>query len=398
MKHHTKLVFFSLLIVLGFSCVDEPEGVSWQVNIHLVESEGVDVKELEGASVTLLNLQKSAKKESKCDAFGKVIFHNVEPGFYAITASHRFNKNARTYSLNGNKEIEVFESLRDTIALRLSSQTVFVIKELYYAGCTTDSGSKYNADQFIEIYNNTAEKQYADGLSIIEHGSYADGENPWQDIKDSVVVKTIFTVPGGGADVPVDAGKGIVIAQNGINHRSDALGNPNSPVDLGNADFEFFLLDDKLNDIDAAGVANLEEDFMAFRGNDFVMFTRGGSAMALAKLPGLNQEERKTQLDKWSIRKVSVSGSTSSSFVKIPNALILDAVEVIRSEDYAAYKRFPVELDAGYTYLSSGSGSGLSIRRKIDSISAGRIIYLDTDNSTIDFLTDVEPKPGVYEE
>ena len=55
----------------------------------------------------------------------------------------------------------------------------FVIKEFYYSGCLTPAGNNYTDDQFIEIYNNSADTLYADSLLIVEHESYGYEPNYW---------------------------------------------------------------------------------------------------------------------------------------------------------------------------------------------------------------------------
>jgi hypothetical protein len=310
---------------------------------------------------------------------------------------HSISSGGIIYYYNGVKTIQVFETVSDTIQVAESSSGAFIVKEFYYSGSLTPGGKSYSSDQYIEIFNNTSSVQYADGLSVLEHESYANGDNFWKDIKDTIVVKMIWTIPGNGKQVPVEPGKSIILAQDGINHKDDPNGNPLSPVNLGNADFEFYVYSSENKDLDSPTVSNLIEDLFVFRGNDVVFHVNGGSAIALAKIPGETLAERTTYLNKNLITKEGVSGTGFRHYIKIANQYVLDAVEVTWDEAHAIYKRFPAELDAGYTYVPSGSKSGKCIRRKAKEVNNGRVIYRDTNNSTEDFLKDVDPKPKIYE-
>lgn len=391
------LVVISLLFLLG-SCLKEPDYHSYTLN--LVVDFGADFPQdhKEGAKVTLFNQLKSYTYEAEADDNGGVLFSSIEPGFYSVSISHDYRSGIITYQYNGLKNIEVFDNKTDSVKVKKSIFGTFVIKEIYFSGSTTPAGKIYYADQYLEIFNNTPEIQYADGISVLIHEASNAGTNPWENIKDSIVAEIIWTIPGNGMQVPVEPGRSIVIAQDGINHRDDPNGNPLSPVNLGDADFEFYAYKPKTPDIDSPLVPNLIEDYS---GNEIIKeityVVGGGSAIAIAKIPGNTDEERKAYIKRNLIAKPSSSGSNTTFFAKVANKYLIDAVETVKDEAHAIYKRFPPELDAGYTYVAAGSRSGKCVRRKIKEISGGRVIYQDTNNSTNDFLKDVDPKPKIYE-
>lgn len=392
-----KILAIILLAFLLGSCIKEPDIHSYQVNLVIDFGADFPQEQKGGAKVTLFNQQKNYTFEAKTDPDGKIQFASVEPGFYSVTVSHSFSSEGRMYHYNGLKNIEVFDNKSDLIKVNGTGTSAFVIKEIYYSGSTTPAGKPYSPDQYLEIFNNTPEIQYADGVSVLEHESYGTGQNYWVNIKDTIVLKMIWTVPGDGKQVPVLPGRSIVLARTGINHRDDPNGNPQSPVNLGNADFEFYVAKQPETDINSPTVPNLVEDLFVYRGNDVSFHVKGGSAFAIAKIPGKTNEERKAYIRKNMVAKTSSSGSSTTYFAKVANRHVLDAVEVVLDEAHAIYKRFPPGLDAGYTYILSGSGSGKCIRRKIKEVTGGRVVYQDTDNSTEDFLKDVDPKPKVYE-
>jgi len=383
-------------LILG-SCLKEPDFHSYKVDLMVYFGKKFPEEQKAGVKVVLFNQAKAYKVEAVTDQQGKVQFSLVEPGFYSITVSHSYSSEFQTYYYNGLKNINVFGNITDSVKVNGSSTSAFVIKEIYYSGSTTLAGKPYSADQYLEIFNNTSEIKYADGISVLEHESYGAGENFWANIKDTIVAKMIWTIPGNGNEVPVLPGKSIVLARDGINHRDDPNGNPLSPVNLGNADFEFYVDEEKKRDIDFPDVSNLEEDLFVFRAADVTFHVAGGSAFAIAKIPGQTSGERKTYLNKNLVLKATATGSNTNYYAKIANENILDAVEVVQDEARSIYKRFPPELDAGYIYMKSGSGSGKCIRRKIKEMTDGRVIYQDTNNSSEDFLKDVDPRPKIYE-
>lgn len=391
-----KLFFIISLFFLMVSCLKEPEYKGFQLKIVVDFGADFPPAMRAGAKVSLFNQTKSYAQEAYTNEAGQVQFPEVEPGFYSVSVSHSYSDKSETHTMTGLKVLAIKSSVSDTIHLYNGTSGPFLIREFYYNGSTTPAGKPYSADQYIEIVNNSNQIQFADGISVLEHESYGIGPNMWEDIKDTIVVQMIWTIPGNGTEVPVAPGKSIVLARNGINHRSDPNGNPLSPVDLGNADFEFYVFKQPEKDLDSPGVSNLEEDLFVKRGNDVTFHVKGGSAIAIARVPGGSESDRKAYIARNLILKVSSSGSSSSYYAKIANQYVMDAVEVVLDEAHAVYKRFPSVLDAGYIYNLSGSGSGKCIRRKTSTYIGDRPVYQDTNNSSEDFLQDVNPEPQTY--
>jgi hypothetical protein len=78
----------------------------------------------------------------------------------------------------------------------------------------------------------------------------------------------------------------------------------------------------------------------------------------------------------------------------VPWSWIIDGVENARLDDDGVFKRLKPSIDIGYIQFR-GSYEGVSIRRKVKEVINGRIVYQDTNNSSEDFLTNLEPNPGV---
>lgn len=386
------LLFMALFLA---SCMErEPDYHIYTLDLVADFRDDIPSEYKAGAKVVLDNLTKNYSFTAFTNDSGEVHFDMLEPGFYSATVVHSFSYAGSAYFVNGLKLLDVFSSISDSLELVTSQTNAFIIKQYYYSACLTPAGNQYTSDQFVEIYNNSALTQYADGISLIEHESYSLEENYWTFLEDTIVARMIWTIPGDGDDYPMEPGQSIVIARDAINHQDDSLGNPLCPVNLEDAEFEFWVDHTSGDDLDAPKSDNMIENLFTFRGTDVVFHTRGGSAIALALIPG-TQEEKQTFVDNHQILKVT---SSTRYYGKVPNEYILDAVEVTWDEAHAIYKRFPLELDAGYTYVAAGSKSGLCVRRKVQEIVDGRYIYQDTNNSTEDFLKDVVPKPWVNEE
>ena len=390
----TQIPFLVLIVALLGSCVNsEPDFNAHSLQVVVGFDEEIPEEYRGGAKVVLTNLSKSYALTNYTSDSGDVHFSEIEPGFYSITVGHSFSHLGTAYILNGLKQVDVFSSMVDSVETVSSETNAFVIKQYYYSACLTPAGNQYSSDQFVEIHNNSELLQYADGLSVVEHESYAIEENYWKFLEDTIVARMIMTIPGNGTDYPVLPGESVVIARDGINHQDELLGNPLCPVNLEHADFEFWVESETGGDLDAPFVDNMVENLFTFRGSDVVYHTRGGSAIAIALFPG-TQEERQEFIDNNQILKIT---SSTRYYGKVPNAYILDAVEVTWDEAHAIYKRFPLQLDAGYTYVAAGSRSGLCVRRKVKEVVDGRYIYQDTNNSTEDFEKDVVPKPWTNE-
>ncbi len=377
------------------SCI-EPVPDSNSYTVHLLADYDEDVPEefKDGAKVVFSNLTKNYSFTAYTSDSGDVTFEQIEPGFYSATIVHSFSNEGNVYHLNGYGLVDVFDTVEDSVEVVTSKTTAWVIKQYYYSACLTPAGKQYSDDQFVEIHNNSEMIQYADGISIVEHESYSLEENYWKFLEDSAIVaRMIMTIPGDGDDYPVQAGESVVIARDGINHQDPIYGNPLCPVNLEDAEFEFYIFRETGGDMDALGADNMVENLFTFRGSDVVFHTRGGSAIAIAMIPG-TQEEKQEFVDNHQIQKIT---SSDRYYGIVPNDYILDAVEVTWDEEHAIYKRLPLELDAGYTYVDAGSRSGLCVRRKVDTIIDGRYIYKDTNNSIEDFLKDVVPKPWINE-
>lgn len=393
-----KIVSYILALLCLVSCTDKLEPAfqeySLELKLSIPQNALEEIDSLSPIDVTFYNTNKDYSFTKTSDDEGMLSLDALESGIYNLQVSQDFPEEGLTVILNGDTTINLVENIKDSLQLKAvfvqEAGAGFVIKECYYGGSTTIFQKKYITDQFIDIYNNGTDTLSTEKLLLVELSSYGTGPNYWSHIQeDSIVVKTIWAFPNDIENNTVAPGQGIVIACDAMAHKSDSIyGNPNSPVDLDNADFEFWSDKSESGDIDFQA-PNMVDKLWTYKANEFNLHTRGGSAIALVMIP--------TDCDDYIQNNLVTEGTATSSsryFCKIPNEWVIDAVECIQKDKI--YKRFDESLDAGYTYLEA-SYKGLSVRRQVKRTINGRTIYKDTNNSRVDFIRDASPQPGLYE-
>jgi hypothetical protein len=349
-----------------------------------------------GARVILTSTERGSADTLITGPGGTVSFPRVVPGTYTLSASRELTANetqeltgqATALTLNALRPAEPFLARPATPpVLQLDGSRVgdLVIKEVYYTGSGTPTGGNYFSDQFVEIYNNATDTVFLDGLLIGDVFGNSGQINPnslptpYQSDASSVYVSSIWQIPGSGTQHPLAPGASVLIAQDGINHRSDPNGNPASPVNLGNAEWETFNLRDDGRDLDAPGVPNLTR--IVHRGGFDWLITVFGPGVVIFRAP-----------DVAALDTVLAPGSTSTFRTRVPNALVIDAFEALQNGGSGAYKRIPAALDAGFVF-APGTYTSSSARRRVARLVNGRPVLQDTNNSTSDFEIITPPTP-----
>src|SRR5574344_2442098 len=181
---------------------------------------------------------------------------------------------------------------------------------------------------------------------------------------------SVWQVPGDGNDYPVKPGESIIIAQGAQNHH--AL-RPASPVDLSGAEFETFIVNQTVNPDNPNSInMDLRVDFNVF-GTQWLVTVFGGAYAIF--IP-----EETIDNTTW----VTPKGSSSKA-KEVLIETVIDAVEIVNNATKITQKRMPTSLDAGATYTGA-TYTGKSVSRKIKStMPDGRIVYMDTNNSSEDF-------------
>lgn len=332
---------------------------------------------------------------------------NLEDGIYTISVSGEVETQTtvkKEKDTEGNSFVKVYkvQGLKENVSVTdgnvnlelevylVNPQSSWVFKELYFTGSRTPEGRSYYKDKYFELYNNSDEVLYADGLSLCEsdHITAFDVNKHANLMDEFAVVATIYTIPGAGQDYPVQPGKSIVLADAGINHQEV---NVNS-FDLTIADFEWY--DNHRLDVDVPEVPNLVRNF-SYSKTIWVPHNRGFKSYLIFR----SEVKMEQYLEDYKLVYPNASGTADLTRYKVPNEWVLDAVECSTPSDYAS-KAWSPQLDA--SFINCGDGDevryGKCVRRKVEKTTEdGRIIYKDYNNSADDFYSTVVPQPGVIQ-
>lgn len=329
---------------------------------------------------------------------------DVVPGIYTISVSgYAYDTEGTEYFVNGNQVNKaLFDGVNSVdVTLKGLKVSPLVFKEIYFCGSKPPTGFSYFRDQFYEIYNNSNEVQYLDGVYFAQlYPTNATRTLPIWDggIDDNVCyAERIWRFPGTGTQYPLQPGESVVVAQFAANHQLDIY-NPNSPVDCSHAEFEFYPFNNRLPDMPAINMEHYFYDGKAETGGLYQFLTPVfGGAFTIFRVPeGSDWDPVNNAL--YQAHEVNKSAIKA----KIPISYVLDAVECINNESYSDAKRVPAVLDAGMTWIGS-TYVGLSVARKVLTEDGepvkrenGAIILQDTNNSTDDFERGLQPQIRRY--
>ncbi len=274
----------------------------------------------------------------------------------------------------------------------------FVISEILFSGTQTPEGKQYSGgDKYIEIYNNSSEVLYADGLCIAETAfntaMYLNQLDP-DNRASKTAVSSVYRIPGNGTDYPVQPGETLLICDIAIDHRT---ANSNS-FDLSAADFEWY--DDHEYDVDVPEVTNMVK-MVSTSASIWSLHNRGFKSYVLFKLDNVTPEQFAINNAYHYDYKLIFGGSEydmDADAWEVSNDIIIDAVECSTPSDYE-WKALNPSLDLTWTHSGDGDDSryGKSVKRKVSYTENGRVVLLDTNDSAFDFIATAEPSPGNVE-
>lgn len=384
-----------LLVLIQFliwSCNDDDEVKPVSVRVKVSYPGDYLVPAAAGIEVKLASTTGGPEYTGSSSASGEILFSSVIPGTYSLTATQTLDatqalavtgKFNEAITLNGQATVNVLGGIPDQLFEQEISGVPagnLIFKEVSYTGVP----DFYFSDQFIEIYNNTGEVIFLDGLCIADvYGvsgqiNPSSAPTPFQSDANNVYASSVWQVPGTGQDHPLQPGQSVIIAQDGINHTEQ---NENTTVDLSNADWETYNERDDNMDVDSPSVPNLTR----------LYFTGGFDWLVPVFGPGL-VIFRTDNFE--SLEQVPVPGLDGfPPRIKIPNSLVIDAFEGLRDSESGTFKRIPAPLDAGFVFASN-TYTGESFRRKLAITVEGRKILQDTNNSSNDFEKLTTPAPG----
>ena len=390
MKHLKQFLAVALGLVLLNACKkDDNNGIPTEplsVTFHLQAPDKVAITQYATLTLTLTELNKNEKVEK--------VYHNVSSsdfklelsaGSYEVRATGSVNYTQSGTTAMGEvagfvSKIDILTATTYTVPLSLkitpSGEGDFIIEEIFFAGTATPEGKQYFGDQYIKLYNPTNKVLYADGLVLADSEFLTVTKIDYTPniMAEAFTAGSMVQIPGTGTQYPVQPGKSIVIAEQGINHKEN---NPNS-IDLSKADFENFY-PPRVKDVDGVGVTNN----INLHGI-FIFNNRGNRSYVIARFP----EGTATATLQYDYEYKVGTKLMQRQALKIPNNWIVDAVNLSTKTGFE-WIVTSSSLDSGWAYVANDekdtSRYGKSVRRKVLSEKNGKLIFKDTNNSTDDF-------------
>lgn len=393
--------------------------------------------------VTLTNINTGDIYTATSNESGMAYLESMMPGTYNISASRTLSS-TEFFDLFGytpNTSEVIFNAAQGQVivnanvtATQLTLKTArigdLVIKQIYYAGSHTTQGASLR-DQFVEIYNNSDQIIYADGLYLAQlYGknnqtvadfTLANGQFDWNKSigmpltstnanTDFVYSDYVIQIPGNGTQYPILPGQSLVIAQNAQNHQSPLVNNEGNPisianpaltVDLSQSDFEVYLGDwavsvgkDIYNlDIQNPGVPDVNIAYWGregyYSGNkDFIIDNPGRDSFVIFRADNFETYSN------YSDPSVTTIENNTKFFLQIPTDVILDGVDLQHfNTNSQRPKMLPSDIDASQINCDAAFNSQSVIRKTKATLTNGRIVLEDTNNSASDFVKLAKANP-----
>ncbi len=415
MKNKLKVLLSATLmsiIALAFVACDDDdvELASLYVTVDVADSfSGLSVSDI---YVYVTNTVDGGVDSALTDASGIATFLDKAPGTYNVSATMEltaeeagvasgYYEEMTLNAVENNVELLGGFEQETTITLDGEASSSLVIKEFYYSGANDPTYSILFKDQFVEIYNNSDEVVYADGLYIANlapstSGSDANDVPLGLDLTEYVYAQKVLRVPGNGTENPIQPGESIVICLNAVDYTNGGA-NADISVDLSNADFETYAVDwlESLGrtgnawfDLDNVDVPNMECIYLNIENYGWFNFTTEGASVAIFRNDNFTVE---TVVDPRVETPVY-----SSYMVKVAVDDIIDGIDMMANAETGDFKRLPSSIDAGFNYVEGSSYTSQSVRRKVAKEVDGRKILQDTNNSTNDFEVIDLATPGSF--
>ncbi len=349
-----------------------------------------------GLTIKLTDPSSGLQFTGTTDATGTAIIKVAHGSYIATTEFKQTESGGVIFIFNGTTErLRVTpldpKTISANLNLNVSKTGQIVIKEFYYGGCLNPAtGGSYANDKYIILYNNSGDIAYLDSLCvgvIDPYNAPTSGRlSNWvkpntTELRDSVPnISFAFMFPGKGREYPLLPGEEVVLATNAINHAASV----STSINLGKPGY-WAIYDPILTpgqSVPNAGVNRMVGFWKMGTTTQFVISALS-PALFIYNMGGKTVQKFIT--DTYT-RNPGYATNRNFDVLMVDKNLIIDGVECFRN--ITDTKRFRPEIDNGFA-MTDGSGQGQSVHRKIDqaatAAAGGRIVYMDTNNSSNDF-------------
>lgn len=382
---------------LFVACSDSVDISPVNLTLAIDAPEGIEASVITGGAFTMSNISTGEVTSFVADASGSAQAAAI-PGFYNIAfVGTVMLPNGAEATVRGSRAgVDISSAASFCIGTYATATSAdLIIKEIFFTGTLRSSGNGYVGDQYIKLCNNTSATVYADGLAIVESLFNTTRKNVYTpDIMSTdFTADAIYLIPGSGTDYPVEPGGELLIADIAIDHR---VANPLS-IDLSHADFEWYDQSSTPStvDIDNPDVTNLDKWYCYTR-SIWQLHNRGFKAYALARIPLDKEIFLASNYYTMDYEQVTVAGTfpMTASAYRIPNDWIVDAVNLSVESSFQWIVTAPA-LDSGWAYcgtlVNDKTRYFRAVRRRVAATDGTRIVFADTNNSSVDFNSNVTP-------
>jgi len=292
---------------------------------------------------------------------GVAAFERLPSGNYSVFVRREVSVGPNRKVFTGVADVALLgdEEKSDTILVSTVSVSNLMINEILFGGSC--AATFYFYDQFVELYNASADTLYLDGIILTRNRGYDPEKYPDPETIDYVTGIYAFQFPGTpvtGRQYPIIPGQFLVIAADAVNHRQWC----SNAVDLSQADWETFNA--LGNDYDNPNVPNLMNAIPGRTIDYLISLGHNGAVIATGEEYTIDE----------------------TNCMRIPISDVIDGVEW--SPNPSLRKEITVRVDAGFAGIGVVKYSGQSTERREPG--------MDTNNSTFDFVTIAHATPGFF--
>lgn len=406
-----KVFYISILAFIGLftSCQQQLQELTDQnpyttgskkLNITLHYPQGYESELKAGAEITITNPSNGAVYNLLSNAQGKVSI-DLQYGFYRVSVSDKGTPVSGAIPIFNRSidQLRMVDTLKGemnlSVDLALSFAGQLIIKEVYYRGCTGTDLKTFQYDKYISFYNNSNEVAYLDSVcfGIVEGYNASSSPSPWSYIKDGQrvirdtvpIIEAIWQFPGTGKEHPLQPGEQAVVALSAaVNHLILRPMSVNLDVPGYWVCYNQRYTNASYHPSPGPNLANHWLNLLWKEGPASAYpFSVSSPAPVIFRIPVVGAQ---AYVNNPANRSRKPGSTSATEYVMIPSSWILDGVECFDAA--TKFKRLPASIDATYA-LQTDSYMGKAIHRKVDAAATqqagGRIVYMDTNNSTNDF-------------